>query len=55
MQDFEDYVDEEVLDMDDDWGPENDHQLESDGGEYYMDPEDAFEDPYDPYDIEYDR
>ena len=47
MQDFEDYVDEEVLDMDDD--------LESDGGEYYMDPEDAFEDPYDPYDIEYDR
>ena len=59
MQDFEDYVDEEVLDMDrdgdDDWGPENDLGLEADGGEYYMDRDDAFEDPYDPYDIEYDR
>lgn len=57
MTDLEDY-DENVADMirgDDDWGPENDDGLEADGGEYYMDRGDAFEDPYDPYDIEYDR
>ena len=59
MDDFEDYVDEEVNSMDDDWGPENDDDLgfdsPTDGDEYEMNPDDSFEDPHDPYDIEYDR
>lgn len=61
MDDFDNFVDEEVLDMDrdDDWGDENDDDLgfdsPTDGDEYVMNPDDSFEDPYDPYDIEYDR
>lgn len=56
MQDLEDY-DENVADMirgddyDDDLGLDS----PTDGDEYEMNPDDAFEDPYDPYDIEYDR
>lgn len=43
--DFDDYVDEEVAGMD----------SPTDFDEYEMNPDDSFEDPHDPYDIEYDR
>ena len=44
-------------DMDDDWGPENNDCWDSptDFDEYEMNAEDCFEDPCDPYDMEYDQ
>lgn len=49
----------EEYQKDDDWGPENTDDLGFDSptnsDEYEMNPEDCFEDPFDPYDIEYDR
>ena len=43
----------------DDWGPENTDDLGFDSptehDEYEMNPDDSFEDPVDPFDIEYDR
>jgi len=50
---------EEALDDidDDDWGPENNDCWDSptDFDEYEMNADDSFEDPRDPYDMEYDQ